>query len=233
MKLLTTFITATVLVAAARGEDGMVNRPVGAFGRKFIHRDGTYTLSAKQGDKTTIVEETYTKRNIMIFKRVFQTDSLGRLRNGVIYDGRKTPMGSIYYGYDKKTDQIAEEQQYNKKGQLIRRVFYPGALRDVPGVDPRVVREGAAIVYNPDDPQAKPVQVQAPPPTAPVQSEQNEFTPGIPIGRAAQPVTGAASEVSAAMPTANPPGSAATPASAAATTPAAAPRKRSFFGKPR
>ena len=171
----------------------------------------------------------------MIYKRVFQTDSQSRLRNGVIYDGKKNPLGSIYYGYDKKTDQIMEEQQYNKKGQLVRRVFYPGALKDVPGVDPRVVREGAAIVYNPDDPTAKPVQVQAPAPTTPVQSVQNEFTPGIPIGRAAQSVSGGAPIDAAALPAAHPPGgAAATPPAAAATVPAttapAKGRRRSFFG---
>jgi hypothetical protein len=191
MKTLTALLTAALLSSATAANEELVDRPVGAFGRKFIHRDGTYTLSAKQGDKTTIIEETYNKANVMRYKRIFQTDTQGRLRNGVIYDGRKNALGSILFGYDPKTDRIIEERQFDKKGRLIRRIFYPGAIKPGPGVDPRLVNQGFALVYDPDRPQAKPVQEAAPAtPTAPVTSEQDEFTPGIPMGRAAPSSSG-------------------------------------------
>jgi hypothetical protein len=249
MKPLLTLLTAAIVLSGSVCADD-AKKPVSAFGRKFIHRDGTYTKSAKQGDRTTIVEETYNSKDVMICKRVFQTDSQGRLRNGVVYDGKRNALGSIYYGYTNKTDQIIEEQQFNRKGQLVRRVFYPGALKDyvqsVEGLSERdkqiLATKGVALVYDPDKPQAKPVQVDAPPPTAPVNSEQQEFTPGIPIGPGAAATAGASRSGStgnteAAAPPVNAPASGNNSATAAPANPPAAgsapperrPR-RSFFG---
>jgi hypothetical protein len=246
MKTLTAILTAAAVLCGPVCADEPAKKPVSAFGRKFIHRDGTYTKSAKQGDRTTIVEETYNSKDVMICKRVFQTDSQGRLRNGVVYDGKRNPLGSIYYGYDKKTDQIVEEQQFNKKGQLVRRVFYPGALKDyvqtVDGLSEKdkhiLATKGVALVYDPENPQAKPVQVDAPPPTAPVTSEQQEFQVGIPIGPGAAAASSASrsgSSASESTPAANPPSGEAAPANpppAAGTnnnSDRRAPR-RNFFG---
>lgn len=246
MKLLTALITSAILCSAAPAGENLANVPLGAYARRYTHRDGTYTLTAKQGDKSLIVEETYNAKHIMKCKRVFQTDSQGRLRNGVVYDGKKNPLGSIWYGFDKKTDLVTQEQHYNKKGQLICWVFYPGALKDYPNIDPQLVRRGAALYYNPDDPKAKPVQADAPAPVAPVQGEQGDFKPGVQIERPAQSVSGGVNQAAmpalippanaAALPAATPPGGAAaqpapgTPAPADAAKPV---RKRSFFGKPR
>jgi hypothetical protein len=116
------------------------------------HRDGTRTESIKDGTGTRIKEKTYSENSILSFVREFETDSKGRLRNGVIYDGRKNVLGSMVYGYDATTDQIVEERLFNAKGQIIRRLFYPGALKD-----PRFTKRFVAFNYDPDNPDAKPV----------------------------------------------------------------------------
>ena len=186
------------------------SKPTGAFSRIFNHRDGTRTESWKHGDKNLVEEFTY-KNNILHIKRVFVTDPQGRTRQGVIYDGKLNPLGSIQFGYDPTTDQLVEERQYNNKAQLIRRLFYPGAIKG----RPEFARQFVAFTYDPDKPNAQPVQVREQVrPTRPVESDQEEFEPGIPIN----------------------PGSAPAPrgddrALAAPSQPAAAAkRKSSFFG---
>lgn len=173
MKTFRLLLILPLFAAAARAQSG---KQVGAYSRIFQHLDGTRTESFKHGDKNTIEELTY-KNNILHCKRVFMTDSKGRNRQGVIYDAKLNPLGSILFGYDPTTDQLVEERQFNKDGKLIRRLFYPGSLKE-----PEFARRFVAFTYDPDDPGAKGVLVKAPVrPTRPVESNQDEFEPGIPI----------------------------------------------------
>jgi hypothetical protein len=190
-------------------------KPVEALSRIYNHKDGTRTETRKDGDKNEIHEKTF-RNNILICKRIFFCDGKGRTRQGVIYDGRMHPMGSIFYGYDKTTDQLVEEQQYNRDGKLVRRLFYPGALKDA-----RYANRFVAFTFDPNDPKANPVQDTTTPavPTRPVQSDQDEFEPGVPLG------TGAPSTLGTAPST---PARPATPAPAPAT---AQPRKRFLKAK--
>ena len=199
--LLLPFLGASALAQGKRNAE--------AFGRIFIHLDGTRTESFKHGDKNTIEELTY-KNDVLHVIRVFTTDSKGRTRQGVIYDGKRNPLGSILFGYDPATDQLVEERQFNNKAQMNRRLFYPGAIKD----RPEFAKQFVAFTYDPDRPNAKPVQDKQPAkPTRPVDSNQDEFEPGIPIN------PGSASARSAAEPRA-----------AATAQPATAPkRNRSFF----
>ena len=206
MKTLRLLFILPLLAAAAQAQTG---KQAGAYSRIFQHLDGTRTESFKHGNKNTIEELTY-KNNILHCIRVFTTDSKGRTRQGVIYDGKRNPLGSILFGYDFATDQLVEERQFNKKGQLIRKLFYPGAIKN----RPEFARRFVAFTYDPDNPDAKPVQVREPVrPIRPVENNQEEFEPGIPINPGS----------SGARPDAAP--SAPTPAQPAAT----AARKRSFF----
>jgi hypothetical protein len=144
----------------------------------------------------------------------------------VIYDGKKNVLGSMYYGYDSATDQIVEERLFNAKGNIIRRLFYPGALKD-----PRFAKRFVAFNYDPDNPAAKPVaDTKDVKPVRPVEQAQDSFDPGTPMGKGPAPsLHGAAKPApAAAAGTAKPPGRSFLPqrkpgGSAAAPTPAPAP----------
>ena len=206
MKTLRFLILLPLLAAGAFAQ---ATRPASAYSRIFQHRDGTRTESFKHGHKNLIEEFTY-KNNVLNCRRVFVTDPQGRTRQGVVYDGRNNPQGSILFGYDPATDQLVEERQFNNKAQLVRRLFYPGSIKD----RPEFARRFVAFTYDPDKPNAKPVQVkERVQPTRPVESDQEEFEPGIPINPESAPAR--RSEAPAA----------ATPSQPAA----AARRQRSFF----
>lgn len=181
--LISTLLLCLAGVVFAQGA-----KPIEAMSRIYKHKDGTRTETRKDGDKNEIHESTF-RNNILICKRVFYCDSKGRTRQGVIYDGRMHPMGSILYGYDRNTDQLIEEQQYNKDAKLVRRLFYPGALKD-----PKYANRFVAFTFDPNDPKANPVQDTTQParPTRPVQSDQEEFEPGVPLGTGAPAVSQAA-----------------------------------------
>lgn len=161
-------------------------KPVDAFGRILYHKDGTFTVSDKQGagpHASEIREFTYNKESVLIWFRIFSTDDKGRLRGGWIFDGKKNPKGSVGYGYDSVTGQIIEERLFNTERQLVRRLFYPGALKD-----PRYARRFVAFNIDPKNSKAPGVEeTQQVKPIRPVESDQDEFEPGIPLGKAAPP----------------------------------------------
>ena len=178
MKTLHAVLLLALLSAAAHAQS---TKPVEAYGRVHYHKDGTRTESRKDGTKNEINELTYNKYEVLAYRRFFLTDSKGRSRRGVIYDGKGNPLGSIEFGYDPTTDQLIEERQFNKEGKLIRRLFYPGSLK---GAD--YAKRFVAFNYDPNNPNAKPVQSKEQVrPTRPVEGRQDEFEPGIPLGRGA------------------------------------------------
>jgi hypothetical protein len=159
------------------------DKRIEAFSRIHYHRDGTRTESLKDGTGTRIREKTYNENSVLAFVREFETDRKGRLRNGVIYDGKKNVLGSMYYGYDSATDQIVEERLFNAKGRIIRRLFYPGALKD-----PRFAKRFVAFNYDPDNPDGKPVaDTKDVKPVRPVEQAQDSFDPGTPMGKGPAP----------------------------------------------
>ncbi len=162
---------------------------VEAYGKVFYHNNGQRTETQKMGNSNQIREETYDKNDVLTAVRVFQTDSKGRLRNGVIYDGRKNPVGSTRYSFDPQTDQPIEEQLFNKEGKLVRRLFYPGALKD-----PRYAKRTVAFSFDPNKPAdlGKVVEGKVKP-IVPVTQNEDEFEPGLPTGTAA-PTPGEAAE---------------------------------------
>ena len=193
---------ALLCFSFAAGPPAQAQKPVEAYSRIHHHRDGTRTESRKDGNKNEIHELTYNQHDVLSFRRVFMTDSKGRSRRGIIYDGKGNPLGSIEFGYDSKTDQLVEERQFNNQGKLIRRLFYPGSLKikDRPDLANRFV----AFNYDPNNPKAAPVQESKEVrPTRPVESSQDEFEPGIPIGRSAPAANTAPAVTTPANPAAN------------------------------
>lgn len=179
MKILRyTLLTALLSAATAIGQ---TPGNVEAYSRIYKHRDGTRTESFKSGNKREIQEFTYNKNDILQIHRMFVTDSKGRCRRGFVFDGKKNPLGSIEFGFDSKSDQLVEERTFNSKGQLIRRLFYPGTVK-IDGLKNRYV----ALYYDPNNPAAKPVQsTENAKPVRPVESDQDEFEPGVPVGNSA------------------------------------------------
>lgn len=154
---------------------------VEAYGKVFYHNNGQRTETQKMGNSNEIREETFDKNNVLSAVRVFQVDTKGRLRNGVIYDGRKNPVGSTRYSFDPQTDQPIEEQLFNREGKLVRRLFYPGALKD-----PRYAKRTVAFSFDPNKPAdlGKVVEGKVKP-IVPVTQNEDEFEPGLPTGTAA------------------------------------------------
>ena len=176
-------LACILLFALAASASAQGSKRLEALSRIYKHNDGTRTETRKDGDKNEIHEKTY-RDNILFCKRVFYCDTKGRTRQGVIYDGKMNPLASILYGYDKATDQLIEEQTYNKQGKLVRRLFYPGALKD-----PKYANRFVAMTIDPDDATRQPkYSTENATPTRPVQSEQKSFEPGVPFGGAAPAV---------------------------------------------
>ncbi len=116
--------------------------------RRIIeHKDGTRTEVESDAARSQTTETTYSKSGERIAKRVFYNDKQGRPRQAVIYDGNGKPLGLILFGYDKTTGERIEERQYNKDAKLIRRLFYPGALKD-----PKYAGRFVAFTYDRDAP---------------------------------------------------------------------------------
>jgi hypothetical protein len=209
-----------VLLALAIGGGGaaMAQKPVEAYGRVFIHNNGQITETQKMGDSSTVRQDTYTKDHIRQEVRIFKVDSEGRLRSGVIYDGKENAIGSTRYTYDAASNQLQVEELYNNKGQLVRRLFYPGALKD-----PRFAKRMVAFSYNPDKPegQQEVKEIKGPVrPIVPVTKSNEDFEPGVAQGTAAPTPQEAAAAAK------NRSGTSAVPAAAAAPE---APKRASWL----
>ena len=175
----TNLITAGMILLVTGASPA--GQKIEAYGKVFIHNNGQRTETQKMGNSSEIRESTYDKNNILSAVRVFQVDTKGRLRNGVIYDGRKNPVGSTRYSFDPQTDQPIEEQLFNREGKLVRRLFYPGALKD-----PRYAKRTVAFSFDPNKPAdlGKVVEGKVKP-IVPVTQSEDEFEPGLPTGTAA------------------------------------------------
>lgn len=172
------FFTVGLVLAAGVAP---AQQKVEAYGKVFYHNNGQRTETQKMGNSNEIREETYDKNNVLSAVRVFQLDSKGRLRNGVIYDGSKKAVGSTKYLFDPQTDQPLEEHLFNKEGQMVRRLYFPGVLKD-----PRYAKRTVAFTYDPNKPTAPGRVVEGNArPIVPVTQNEDEFEPGMPTGTAA------------------------------------------------
>lgn len=170
-------------LALTSGGAAMAQKPVEAYGRVFIHNNGQRTETQKMGDSNSVRQDTYNKDHILQEVRIFKVDTEGRLRSGVIYDGKENPVGSTKYLYDNATNQLQVEELFNRKGQLVRRLFYPGALKD-----PRFAKRMVAFSFDPDKApdQQQVKEIKGPvQPIVPVTKSGEDFEPGVAQGTAA------------------------------------------------
>lgn len=152
-----------------------------ALSRVFKHNNGQTTHTQKMGGSNQIREMVYDKNKVLCAQRLFTLDSQGRILNGRIADGKNTPIGSTVNTFDPQTGQMLQETLYNAKGQPVRLLFYPGALKD-----PKYSKRMVAFNLDPGAPKAAPREVQGRvQPIVPVTKDEDEFEPGLPQGTAA------------------------------------------------
>lgn len=172
-------LPAILLLAA--GTAAHADKSYAAYGTVFTHRNGQRTETQKMGNSDTVRQDTYNKNDILTEIRTFQVDNEGRLRSGVIYDGRKNAIGSTRYFYDPNTNQMLMEELFNKNGKLVRRLYYPGALKD-----PKYAKRTVAFSFDPEKQESKTlppadagVEIRTTvKPIVPVTSNDEDFEPG-------------------------------------------------------
>jgi hypothetical protein len=153
--------------------------PLGrAWGKKISHFDGTYTNSTKDADKNQITEDTFDTSDVLAVRRLFFLDTDGNLRRGIILDGKGNPKASTLYDYRGK--QLVEERMFNAQGQLIRRLFPPGVLPNVPQNQKRSI----AVTIDPSTQKEVSRQATEEKPVEPITEAQKTFNPGIDMGGA-------------------------------------------------
>lgn len=156
------------------GESGKIRS--GSSGKRiatFRHANGWRTETQKTGDSLSLRQHTFDVNNTLAEVRIFKMDAAGHLRNGVIYDGRKTPMGSTKYIYDSDGGQLLAEELFDKNGKLVRRLYYPGALKD-----PKFASRQVAFSFNPDKAKSREVEIEGPvSPIVPQTQDGGEFEP--------------------------------------------------------
>lgn len=180
-------IAAAIMALLAGLTQAADDEASGAVWSRIIqHMDGTQTRSVREGSKNEIVEETFDANKVLIAKRLFILDKKDRVRKGIIFDGKENPVGSTDYGYT-RDGRLYETRLFNRKGQLVQRIFEPGVLPN----EPANARHRLACHYDPDHPNAAPrMEKTNERPILPIDKPMENFVPGMPIGAPSSPVAG-------------------------------------------
>jgi hypothetical protein len=113
---------------------------------------GMRTETQKIGLK--ISQWAYDEKKVLRSCRLFTLNKTGQIASGVFYDGKKRPLGSAGNIFDPKTGQLLKEEVKNREGQLIRILYYPGALKE-----PRFADRMLAFHFDPKAKNAPPQEV--------------------------------------------------------------------------
>lgn len=149
-----------------------------SWARKIMHYDDSnenlegITVAKKNPVEDTLEELTYNQHEILVTRRMFQMDSKGRIRNGLIFDGKNNLLGRTEYGFD-KWDRIQQERLYTKKGKLVRALLY---RYDSGGSPVKPV----AYTFDPSNPSSKKMVTTDVEPILPASRNENDY-PGIRI----------------------------------------------------
>lgn len=182
-------VSAALLLPLLSTACGQAKGP-DALSRIFRHNNGQRTETQKMGGEAKIRERVFDRNNILTAERIFHLDQHGRILSGVIYDGKKNPLGSTVNTFDPQTGQMLTETLKNNQGKTVRQLFYPGALKD-----PRFAKRMVAFNYNVDDQKAAPKEVIGNvKPIVPVTKDEDDFEPGLPQGTSAPTAQQAAAQ---------------------------------------
>lgn len=149
-----------------------------SWARKIMHYDEStgdldgVTVAKKNPVEDTLEESTFSQHEILITRRVFQMDSQGRIRNGLIFDGKRNLLGRTEYGFD-KWDRIEQERLYTKKGKLVRALLY---RYDTGGNPVKPI----AYTFDPSNPSSKKQITTDVEPILPASRHEDDY-PGIKI----------------------------------------------------
>ena len=170
---------ATAVFALAPQSSGQIDlKSEDSWARKVMHFDEDnkalegITEARKNPIQNTLEELTYDRRSILVTRRIFQMDSKGRIRNGLIFDGHNNLLGRTEYGFD-KWDRIQQERLYTKKGKLVRALLY---RYDASGNPTKPI----AYTFDPSDPTSKKRVATDVEPVLPQSRHEADF-PGIKI----------------------------------------------------
>ncbi|MEZ5326640.1 MAG: hypothetical protein R3F19_16455 [Verrucomicrobiales bacterium] len=171
-------VTVASLSVASTAWSQLELKSEDSWARKIMHYDDSnenlegITVAKKNPVDDTLEETTYNQHEIMITRRMFQMDSKGRIRNGLIFDGKKNLLGRTEYGFD-KWDRIQQERLYTKKGKLVRALLY---RYDSSGSPIKPI----AYTFDPSDPSSKKQVTTDVEPILPASRNESDF-PGIKI----------------------------------------------------
>ncbi len=157
------------LVKAADPDTDPLGR---AWSKTVEHYDGTYTKSVKHADKSTIDEKTFNSEDKLVVTRQFYLDTAGNLRYGMIYDGKGNFLASTLYGY--KGNTMTEERMYDNRKRLMRQLFPPGVLPNVPQNQKRSI----ALTYDPETGKQISQTATDERPVEPISEADQSFQPG-------------------------------------------------------
>ena len=123
-----TFVLAGVVIASLPLTSRAL--PPGAYAddadqisRTVIHKDGTYTTTARDRDSRKLIRETKRRNDTLVMRSEFSLDQFGRERKGRVYDGQKNPLFTSEFIYNNE-GKAQEERVYNAQGKLVRRLMY-------------------------------------------------------------------------------------------------------------
>jgi hypothetical protein len=91
--------------------------------RTVIHKDGTYTTTARDRHSRSLIRETKRRNDTLVMRSEFVLDQFGRESKGRVYDGQNNLLFTSEFIYNSE-GKAQEERVYNAQGKLVRRLMY-------------------------------------------------------------------------------------------------------------
>jgi hypothetical protein len=119
MHVLATWKTIIVLVAALMlplaAEPNDLEAVDGPNVRVMRHDDGSRSVFRRSQDNRTLTKRTYSGNGVLTLVTIYRMDTFGNLIGCKIYDGQKTELFKVSYGYHKETGQLVAEHMFDAR----------------------------------------------------------------------------------------------------------------------
>ena len=83
------------------------------------HADGSRTRFTRTPDNTTLTKKKYSPNGIIEMVTIYRMDKFGNPLNCKIYDGKKTLLFKVSYGYRKTDGKLVEERMFDARAKHI------------------------------------------------------------------------------------------------------------------
>lgn len=127
--LRTCIISVMALCAVAWVHAGDLDAVDGPNVRVKRHEDGSKSVFTRSPDNKVVTKKTYNAAGRLTLVTIYRMDENGNPLACDIYDGRKTRLYKVSYGYDKKFGQLVMEQMYDCR---VRRVWKNNPTQEMP-----------------------------------------------------------------------------------------------------